>query len=222
VETVLDNHHVVIDVRDLGASSAKHLPGAVAMPTSELQSLREQFVKEQRKAELPGVKDKRAQIILYADSQSDRNLLLAYKELREWGYGKTTLLEGGLSQWTADGRPTESGAAARQITYVKQLPPGAISAEEFAALEKSRAGVTFVDVRTEKEAATGVLKGAIHISLDTLDENLDKLPKDQEIIAYCANGIRAEMAYQKLKGLGYKVRYLNEEITISKDGGYSL
>ena len=222
VETVLDNHHVVIDVRDLSASGAKHVPSAVAMPTSEIQALREQFIKEQRKAELPGVKDKRAPIILYADSHTDQNLLLAYKELREWGYGKTTLLEGGLNQWSADGRPTEGGPATRQITYVKQLPPGAIPVEEFAALEKSREGVAFLDVRTDKEAATGVLKGAIHVSLDALDDNLDKLPKDQEIVAYCANGIRAEMAYQKLKGLGYKVRYLNEEITITKDGGYTL
>ena len=222
VETILDPHHVVIDVRDLSASSAGHIPSAVAMPTSELQGLREQFVKEQRKAELPGVKDQRAQIVLYADNHTDQNLLLAYKELREWGYGKTTVLEGGLSQWTAEGRPTQSGPAARQITYVKQLAPGAISVEEFAALEKSRKGVTFLDVRTDQETASGVLKGAIHISLDSLDTSLDKLPKDKEVVAYCANGIRAEMAYQKLKGLGYKVRYLNEEISITKDGGYSL
>ena len=38
----------------------------------------------------------------------------------------------------------------------------------------------------------------------------------------CANGIRAEMAYQKLKGLGYKVRFLNEEITVAADGSYKI
>jgi len=223
VETILDQqHHVVIDVRDLSASSDSPIPSAAAIPTSELQAQREQFIEEQREAELPGVKDKRAPIVLYADNHTDENLLLAYKELRDWGYGNTTVLQGGLAQWTQEGRPTESGAASRQITYVKKLAPGAISVEEFAALEDSRDGVTFVDVRTDQEAAAGVLKGALHIPLDALDDNLEKLPKEQEIIAYCANGIRAEMAYQKLKGLGYKARYLNEEISITKDGSYSL
>jgi rhodanese-related sulfurtransferase len=222
VETILDPHHVVLDVRGLEASGASHIPTAVAMPTAELQALRQQFIQEQRKAELPGVKDKRAQIVLYADTHTDQNLLLAYKELREWGYGKTTLLAGGLEQWKADDRPTESGSAPRQITYVKKLAPGAIPVEEFTALTESPEGVTFLDVRTDEEVASGVLKGAVHVSLDSLDDNLDKLPKDQEIIAYCANGIRAEMAYQKLKGLGYNVRYLNEEITIDKDGDYKL
>jgi rhodanese-related sulfurtransferase len=222
VEGILDPHHVVLDVRDLPASSAGHIPSAVAMPTAELQAMRDQFVAKQIKAALPGVTDKRARIVLYADTHTRNNVLLAYKELRDWGYKKVSILEGGFDQWTADGRPTDTGPAPREIVYVKKLAPGAISVEEFAKLEKSRDGVVFLDVRTAQEAASGVLKGAKQIPLDSLDASLEQLPKDQEIVAYCANGIRAEMAYQKLKGLGYKVRFLNEEITVAADGSYQL
>ena len=192
------------------------------MPTAELQALRDQFVAKQIKAALPGVNDKRARIVLYSDTHTRSNVLLAYKELRDWGYKKVSILEGGFDQWAADDRPIDIGAAPREIVYVKKLAPGAISVEEFAKLEKSRDGTVFLDVRTANEAASGVLKGAKQIPLDSLDANLGQLPKNQEIIAYCANGIRAEMAYQKLKGLGYKVRFLNEEITISADGSYKI
>jgi rhodanese-related sulfurtransferase len=48
------------------------------------------------------------------------------------------------------------------------------------------------------------------------------LPKDKEIIIYCANGIRAEMAYETLNNMGLKTRFLNETITIDKQGNYKL
>jgi len=132
------------------------------------------------------------------------------------------VLNGGLSNWVAAGLPTGQGAAATSIVFEKKLAPGAIAPKEFVALEESRDGVLFVDVRTDQEAAAGVIRDARHIPLEQLEDRLAELAKDKEIILYCANGIRAEMAYQTLDKLGFKTRFLNETIVIDKNGHFQM
>jgi len=218
----LNTQHVILDVRDKSASSQSHIKGAVALPVSELQAMTQRFIAEQKEPELPGVTDLRAPIVVYADSHTSKQVLLAYKELRNWGYKGTTVLNGGLANWAVAGLPTEQGAAATSIVYEKILAPGAIAPKEFVALDKSREGVLFVDVRTDREAAAGVIRDARHIPLEQLEDRLAELSKDKEIILYCANGIRAEMAYQTLDKLGFKTRFLNETIVIDKNGHYRM
>jgi hypothetical protein len=46
--------------------------------------------------------------------------------------------------------------------------------------------VVFVDTRTEGEFQTGRIKGAISMPAYTQDAMLETLPKDKEIILYCA------------------------------------
>ena len=219
----LDEHHVVIDARDAAESSRQHIESAVSMPAAELEAMTRQFIKEQTIAELPGVTDKRAPVVVYADSHTDKSALVAYKQLRDWGYVNASILTGGFNDWMKNGYPVASGPAATEIKYTKKLVKGAIPPQEFAALEKSREGVVFLDVRTDAEVAKlGMLKGATHIPLDNLEANLAGVPKDKEIITYCENGIRAEMAYEALKEKGYKVRFLNEAVTFDKEGNYQL
>jgi rhodanese-related sulfurtransferase len=218
----LDPQHVILDVRDRSASSLAHIPGAVAMPTAELQTMTQKFIAEQQVAQLPGVADQRAPIIIYADSHTSREALLAYKELRNWGYGKTTILNGGLRNWQAKGLPLENGPAAEQIVYVKKLAPGAIAPSEFVALHESSDSVVVIDVRTDQEAAGGVISGALHVPLEKLEDRLAELPQDKEVLIYCANGIRAEMAHQTLSANGIRNRYLNETVAIAKDGSFKI
>ena len=218
----LDPQHVVLDVRDTAASGQSHIKGAVALPVSELQAMTQRFIAEQKIAQLPGVSDQRAPLIVYADSHTSREALLAYKELRNWGYGKTTVLKDGFSGWQAAGLPTASGAAGTQIVYEKKLAPGAIAPQEFIALQQSGEGVHLIDVRTDQEVATGIISGARHIPLEKLEDVAAELPTDKEVLIYCANGIRAEMAHQTLSGLGIRNRFLNETIEIAKDGSFKI
>lgn len=218
----LNKQTVILDVRDTAASSRSHIKGAVAMPLAELQAMTQRFIEDQTVPELPGVSDMRAPIVVYADSHTSKDALLAYKELRDWGYTGVTVLKGGFKGWQLAGLETVEGPATTKIVYEKKLAPGAVSPEEFVALEKSRDGVLFIDVRTEQETANGALKGARLIPLDKLEGAAGELPKDKELIVYCANGIRAEMAYETLNKQGFKVRFLNEAITIDKQGNYKL
>lgn len=48
--------------------------------------------------------------------------------------------------------------------------------------------------------------GGVNIPLGELTQNLDQLPKDQNIVIYCAKGIRSVIALQRLADKGY--RYL--------------
>lgn len=218
----LNTWTVILDVRDTQASSKSHVQGAVALPLADLQAMAGRFLEEKTYAELPGVTDMRAPIVVYADSHASREALLAYKELRNWGYSRTTVLYQGFEGWQKAGLPVEQGPAVAEIVYQKKLAPGAIGSEEFAALEKSREGVYFIDVRGDKEVATGMLKDARHVPLEKLANVAADLPKDKEIIIYCSNGIRAEMAYETLNKMGFKARFLNETITIDKQGNYKL
>ncbi len=218
----LDPQHVILDVRDKAASDSSHIKGAVAMPVANLQAMTQQFIQQQTVAQLPGVSDMRAPLIVYADSHTSKEALLAYKELRNWGYGNTTVLRDGFAGWQAAGLPAASGPAATQIVFEKKLAPGAIAPEEFVALQQSGDGVVVIDVRTDEEVTAGLITGARHIPLERLEDVAAELAGDDEVLIYCANGIRAEMAHQTLNEQGIKNRFLNETVTIAKDGSYKL
>jgi rhodanese-related sulfurtransferase len=67
-----------------------------------------------------------------------------------------------------------------------------------------------------------MLKGAVNIPAGKITERAAEISKDKEIITHCTTGIRAEMAYDDLKELGFKVRFLNAVIQIDKDGKYEI
>ena len=51
-----------------------------------------------------------------------------------------------------------------------------------------------IDVRTESEFKSGSVKGAINIPLGLLNSQLDKLKNKQNIIVFCASGMRSAQA----------------------------
>jgi|Deesub1362A_J573_1020465.scaffolds.fasta_scaffold01394_17 NADPH-dependent 2,4-dienoyl-CoA reductase/sulfur reductase-like enzyme/rhodanese-related sulfurtransferase len=61
-----------------------------------------------------------------------------------------------------------------------------------------------LDVRSEKEVKKGRIRGAINIPLDELDKRLGEIPRDREIICYCATGLRSYIACRKLVQKGFK------------------
>lgn len=222
VSASLNEAHVIIDTRNPVAAAQRHLPGAVTMPAANFEALTAQFIRDQTVAELPGVADLRAPIILYSDSHASPDVLIAFREVRSWGYRNTTILRDGLNGWVNAGLPVESNQLATTIRYVKTLAKGAIAPEEFTSLAQSGEGVMLLDVRSDQEAADGVIAGALHIPLEQVEANLDKLDKNKEILAYCANGIRAEMVYRALSAQGFKVRYLNENVQVAQDGSFRI
>lgn len=59
-----------------------------------------------------------------------------------------------------------------------------------------------LDVRSAKEFTAGHIKGADHLFLGTLVDNLDKVDKHKEKVVHCQSGDRASIAYSLLLALG--------------------
>ena len=81
--------------------------------------------------------------------------------------------------------------------------------------ERVQNGAYLLDVRFPEEVQmTGTIPGAHHIPLDELRENLDKLPRDREIIAYCQISLRSYIAVRLLLQHGFNAK--------NTSGGYKL
>ena len=63
--------------------------------------------------------------------------------------------------------------------------------------------VFLLDVRTKTETARGMIEGAVNIPLDTLRDNLDRLPKDKPIYVNCHSGQRSYIACRILAANGF-------------------
>lgn len=73
---------------------------------------------------------------------------------------------------------------------------------DYAELVKD--GAIILDVRSKGEYQGGHIKGSINISVDSLNQNLDKLKdKNKPIITCCASGMRSATAKSILKSNGY-------------------
>ena len=65
-----------------------------------------------------------------------------------------------------------------------------------------------LDVRTKEEWDFVHIKNSLHISIDVLEKNLDKIDKSKEIVVFCHHGSRAFMAAQFLTSKGFNVGYM--------------
>jgi rhodanese-related sulfurtransferase len=72
---------------------------------------------------------------------------------------------------------------------------------DYAELVKQ--GAIILDVRSSGEFQSGHIKGAINISVNNLENNLNKLKKGTPIITCCASGMRSASAKSILKANGF-------------------
>jgi rhodanese-related sulfurtransferase len=63
-----------------------------------------------------------------------------------------------------------------------------------------------------------MITGAKLVPDEEILGRLADIPKDKLIITHCSTGVRAEMAYHKLKEKGYNVKFLNANVAVEKDG----
>ena len=89
-----------------------------------------------------------------------------------------------------------------------------VSPAEALALHR-RGGVTFLDVRDQQEVNLGRIPGAVHISRGTMETKIEAaVPRDAEVVIYCASGNRSALAADTLRQMGYTR-------AVALDGGYT-
>lgn len=86
-----------------------------------------------------------------------------------------------------------------------------VSVAEARAMHE-RGGVTFLDVRDQQEVNLGRIPGALHISRGTMETKIEAaVPRDADVVVYCASGNRSALAAETLHQMGYdKVTSLAE------------
>jgi len=66
--------------------------------------------------------------------------------------------------------------------------------------------ISIIDVRTPQEYASGYIRGAINIDLNspTFKDEIGKLDKNKTYIVYCRSGSRSAAARGIMEGLGFQ------------------
>ena len=91
-------------------------------------------------------------------------------------------------------------AAAAETNAVRR-----VSVDEFEKLWQAKTNVV-LDVRTEKEFATGHIPGAKNLDINSadFDEKLAKLDKSKTYLVHCAAGGRSARASDKMNRVGFQ------------------
>jgi rhodanese-related sulfurtransferase len=208
-----DIPHILLDARAEGeARRTGFLPGAVEMPAARVKGALATFPE----------KKLRAPILVY-DAGGGEALKVA-NEIIAAGYEKVVVVDGGLEGWKAAGHVLATGEPATKVAYAPKPRAGSIAVAEFHRIAKERpADALILDVRNREETNEGVIPGSLLVPEEEILARIAEIPADKLIVAICPTGVRAEMAYHKLKDKGYrKVAFLHAEIDVEADGKYEI
>jgi len=208
-----DIPHVLIDARRAGeAQRTGFIAGAVQLPADKVKAALKTFPDTELKAP----------IIVYDGTGRDEAVGTAAAIVRA-GYENVVVITGGLAAWQGAGYALATGTPAMKVAYAPKPRPGSVAVEEFQKIAANTPADTLIlDVRNQDEANAGMIKGAMLIPDEEILARIGEIPKDKRIVAHCSTGVRAEMAYHKLKEKGYRVSFLNAEIDIKKDGKFNI
>ena len=113
------------------------------------------------------------------------------------------ILKGG--EPVSDARSTPSPAPpASTVTPADGVSLANMDCDPQELKERLGAGedIVLVDVRTDAEVAGGAIPHALHIPLDQLEARWEQLKDANEIVCYCAAGMRSLRAAELLRAKG--------------------
>jgi Rhodanese-related sulfurtransferase len=79
-----------------------------------------------------------------------------------------------------------------------------INAVDAAKLREGDSNVVFLDVREDEELAICRIEGALHISMGTIPEKFEQLPRDKTLIVLCHHGMRSMNVVHYLEAQGFQ------------------
>jgi thiosulfate/3-mercaptopyruvate sulfurtransferase len=207
-----------------------HIPGARFLPTEKIAVERD-GVKNQLPptddliAALEGVGiSNKSRIVIYA-SQYPTVATRLYWTLDYLGVAqKASLLDGGIAQWKAENRPTETGSVAvAKKGKIKPKINRTLLAEASDVQVAAKHGETLIDSRPPKRFTDGHIAGAVPlywqqtVTKEPLAKFLDTdsirqayeaagVKPGAKVVTYCDTGMQATHSYFTLKYLGYDVK----------------
>jgi len=188
---------------------------------------------DQKKGQLPA--DKNTPVIFYCGGHHCDLSHHSAAAAAKLGYTKAYVYSAGVPEWKKQELPLWGNEASGVTVAAKAAAPGAlpevITPDEFLAV-LAAGNVSLVDVRSEREFATGSIPGAINIPdgdfYNSLDQTIKKLPTDRRVIIICATGARSAGAFfavtdepdQYKNPHGFQ--YLSKGIAYDADGKFTI
>ncbi len=154
----------------------------------------------------------------------DRKLVRSRKEGRRVYYSATTF---GVRLWSAVVELAASELSEVKVAMQELLESGdRVEPVDYPKLLERLADneVVLVDVRPREEYEAGHVPGAVSLPIEELREQLDSLPKDKEVVAYC-RGRYCALSYEAVRWLqerGFSAWRVAEGVAEWKASGYEL
>jgi thiosulfate/3-mercaptopyruvate sulfurtransferase len=227
----------VVDVSQRGAYDTLHIEGAVFLDHMETVGSDHRPLPADAMAKAwarIGVGDS-THVVLYGDSPMATGW--QYMMLASIGHGdQVSMLDGGIKLWQAEKRPVSSKPTpAAAATLTPRPAPGFIVDAAWVRERLESPAVKILDVRTTQEWNGGHLPNATLVlwqdlfadretlqfkSRDEIRAVLEKagVKADQEVVTYCAVGMRASLMYFAARAAGVPARvYLGSWQDWSRD-----
>jgi rhodanese-related sulfurtransferase len=187
-----------------------HIPGAVSLPDSQFAQLAAE--------RLPA--DKAAPLFFYCDGLACTLSNDSAQKAIKLGYTNVKVVPEGYPGWEK-----AYGASSGAPAIVAGKESGSISVPSFERiLREAPDTVYLIDVRQPHEFAAGTFKGAVNMPIDTLEKNLDRLPRDKPIVFFCGAGGRSGEAHDlvRAKRPELKTVFLDAETKWTPTGEYTI
>jgi rhodanese-related sulfurtransferase len=135
-------------------------------------------------------------IFIFCSIDNDRNLILA-----------STLSEARSMPQVCVPTLSRSIDLKSEVNYfLTSMPVGyyTIASVEKLKSQLDNPQTLLIDVRELSEYQSGHIPNAIDIPLQTLVDNLDRIPHNRPVVLYCSSGYRSAMGVMTLHLLGYE------------------
>jgi glyoxylase-like metal-dependent hydrolase (beta-lactamase superfamily II)/rhodanese-related sulfurtransferase len=176
--------------------AAANETGALILDTRDPQSFSKGFIPNSINIGIDGsfapwvgamIPDVKQQILVVAEKGREAEVVT---RLARVGYDFCLgFLDGGFDSWLTAGKETD------QIT--------SISADEFSDVCKTNPGAFIADVRKKSEYYSEHIRDAVNAPLDTVNDSMSSIPKDQPVYVHCAGGYRSMIFASILRARGY-------------------
>lgn len=193
-----------------------HIPTAISLPDSQFDEMKDLLPENRQK-----------QLVFYCGGYKCKLSHDSAKKAIALGYVNVKVCSEGYPAWTALAVDEDGATGKNTAAEIKKgKEEGAIDIDYFKELVNSHPESVFIiDVRDADEFAKGSIKTSVNIPVDTLKDKIKTLPSDKPVVFVCGTGARSGESYYMVQDVRPELKqvyYLDAEMTVGKDGSFTI
>lgn len=208
-------------VLDISPNATEYIPGAVSLNYENFLDDSKKLKPASELAKLLGNAgiSQDDSVVIYGECQpcggGPSAATYVYWIMKYLGHEKVRVLDGGIDDWVAAKKPTETTPAnLTPKSYIPMLKPELLATYDYVRNGQAQ----IVDARTVEEFEAGSIPGAVNIPYESvldgkrikneasLKELFAGLAQDRPVIVYTSTGVKATIVWFALSLLGYDSR----------------